>query len=88
MNNRTFEALAAGSIVISEPFEYLEEHPLGDFIHFAGSEDEVRDLLTRAQQDPEMKRHALAGQQYVLEHHTYVARARDFINLFQEVDEG
>ncbi len=88
INNRIFEALAAGAIVISDPHPALKRHELGEFVHFADSLDSVRQLLdslmTDSSRKEELKEQAKKGQQAVLSRHTYHHRTDQFVHLYHD----
>jgi hypothetical protein len=86
INNRLFEALACGAIVVSEQHAGLQRHELGQFVQFVGNQDEMRDFLAHLLScdeflDEQVAR-ARAAQEIVLKRHTYGERAREFVTLF------
>lgn len=88
-NNRIFESLACGAIVISDPFPRLMERRLGRYVQFVTSESETRRVLQRLFWDEQFRLErrtiARAGQAYVLDHHTYEHRVEEFIRLYESV---
>lgn len=82
INNRIFEALAAGAILISDRHPALEAHELGPFINFVDTSDQVRALLKSLPHAPVLRERARAGQKVVLANHTYRHRATEFLKLY------
>ena len=83
INNRIFEALAVGSIVVTERYPYLESHELGTYIRFAGSQLEVEEILRRTREDREFQKWARVGQR-LGSNHSYGARAAAFLRLYRQ----
>jgi Glycosyl transferases group 1 len=86
VNNRIFEAIAAGAVVISEPHPFLANHELGRFVHFTTGPEMVRDVLERLRVDPSLRELAAEGQRCVLANHTYRQRAEEFVRFFEELE--
>ena len=88
-NNRMFEALVCGAIVISDPFPWLMEQRLGKYLQFVTSESQARRVLQRVFWDEQFRLErrtiARAGQAYVLDNHTYEHRVGEFIRLYESV---
>jgi len=85
INNRIFEALAAGAVVISSPHAFLSSHELGRFVHFAASPEVVSDVLARLSCDGSLRELAAEGQRCLLANHTYERRAEQFVRFFEEL---
>ncbi len=84
VNNRIFEALASGAVVISDPHPFLSTHELGPFVQFAASAETVRDVLERLERDPSLRRLAAEGQRCAWANHTYRHRAEQFVRFFED----
>ena len=82
INNRIYEALAAGATVISEQYPELANHELGEFIAFAASEEDIVDLLIDIRNRRDFRR-TKRVQQIVLERHSYDERAQRFLALYR-----
>jgi hypothetical protein len=83
INNRIYEALAAGAIVLSDPHEPLQLHELGASICFVENRGQATDLLEAIRRNPQpWKARSAAGQRLVLERHHYRTRADAFLTLF------
>jgi hypothetical protein len=85
INNRVFEALVCGAIVVSDHHSALQRHELGQFVQFVENQDEARDFLSRLLScdkflDEQVAR-ARVAQEIVLKRHNYRERAREFIAL-------
>jgi hypothetical protein len=85
INNRIFEAIISGAVVISDPHPVLGSHELGRFVHFASTADEVRETLQRTERDPELRALAEEGQRCALARHTYRDRAAQFVEFFAQL---
>jgi hypothetical protein len=85
LNNRIFEALAAGAVVVSDQFPSLRRHELGKFISFAETPAAARKLFAAIRDDPRFRERALQGQQVVLQRHTYRQRAEEFLAFYAEL---
>jgi hypothetical protein len=83
INNRIYEALAAGAVVISEPYPALANHELGEFITFASAEKDVMDALLEVRDMRESRLRNSQAQKVILERHTYDDRARKFLMLYK-----
>jgi O-antigen biosynthesis protein len=86
VNNRIFEAIASGAVVISEHHPFLAEHELGRFVHFSTGPDMVQDVLERLPADPSLRELAAEGQRCVLANHTYRQRAEEFVRFFEQLE--
>lgn len=82
INNRVYEVIGSGSIPISEPYKYLENSELGEFINFVNSKEEVQEILIKAKKDNAMKEKSYRGQKFVLSKHNYKIRAKEFIQFY------
>jgi hypothetical protein len=85
LNNRLFEALASGAIVLSEDFPALQSHDLGRYVLLAHNANHARDLLescasfdTGSCANPE-------GRACVLDRHTYHHRALEFLEFIRKL---
>jgi O-antigen biosynthesis protein len=81
ISNRIFDALAAGTLVISDPVEGLEDL-LGDAVPTFSDADELENLVRHflAERDDRAQR-VQQGMEHVREHHTFDARAARFTEL-------
>jgi hypothetical protein len=85
INNRVFEALACGAMVVSDQHSGLQRHELGQFVHFVETQGEARDFLSHVLScdkylDEQVARARIA-QEIVLKRHSYRERAQEFIRL-------
>lgn len=89
INNRIFEGLITGTIMLSEPNPTLSSCDLADYVNCVSTEEEARNFLSNLFSDEsimlEVKEKALAGQKVVLAKHTYTHRANDFLKLYEEI---
>jgi hypothetical protein len=84
INNRVFEALAAGATVISDEHPALRKHEIGEFVSFVSTEMDVKYTIKAASIDGNFKELGLCGQRAVLARHTYADRARRFLALYYD----
>ena len=89
INNRIYEALACGAVVLSDEFPALEFSDIGKAINFVATENEARSFLERFFCDnsfnEECHRRAKLGQQLVLNQHTYDRRADAFLSFYNHL---
>lgn len=83
INNRIFEALAVGAVVISDRHAALEAHEIGPYVNFVERPEKVEDLLASLVQTQALRKRAKEGELVVLAKHTYHQRAEEFIKLYQ-----
>lgn len=83
-NNRMYEALASGRILISEAYDFLEQSEFGEFIHFSNQKIQTTEILKQTSKDKKMKQLAEKAKKYILKNHTYKQRAKDFIEFSKE----
>jgi hypothetical protein len=84
INNRIFEAIISGSVVISDEFPLLERHELGRYVHFSVSSSHTKQLLG-ASSSPAFKSLAVEGRDLVLARHTYAHRAKEMLDFYEEI---
>lgn len=85
INNRIFEALMAGAVVISDQHPSFSTHEIGQFINVVKNKDEVQSIMQKVLESQELQIKASFGQEFVAKKHTYFQRARDFLNLYQSL---
>ncbi len=89
INNRIYEALACGAVVLSDTHPTLEESDLGNSINFVGNKAEAERFLGEFYSDrrfaDDCRDRARHGRALVLGRHTYQERAADFYSFYQEL---
>jgi Glycosyl transferases group 1 len=89
VNNRMFEALACGVVVLSDSHPSVEDSNLGQFLNFVSSQEEAQSFLDRFFSDKSFRlkcsERARQGAGYVLQSHTYRDRASKFLDLYREI---
>lgn len=89
INNRIFEALACGAVVVSDPHSGIQEHEIGQYIHFVKTEEEASAFIDQVLNDADFRAaqqtRARAGQELVLRSHTYRQRAELFELFYSEL---
>lgn len=88
VNNRVFEALACGAVLISDHFPALERL-FGDAVLYARQPGDVaahlRRLLTEPGGREELAARSARGQQLVASAHTWMHRLRQVFGLYDEI---
>lgn len=92
INNRIYEALACGAVVLSDPHPGLESSALGAGICFVHNQGAAAAFLDRFFSDAgfaqEWKARAGAAGELVLREHTYEERAARFIAFYRRLAAG
>jgi hypothetical protein len=82
INNRVFEALAAGACFISEPFAALQ-NTFGDIIFYSNNQEETKRHLQNILTHPDyFKAHRLAAMTFISRHHTYRHRVEEIMSFY------
>ncbi len=85
INNRIFEALACGAVVVSDPHPAIAASELGRFMHFSDTEEKVRESLQAVASNPSYRAQAKEAMTVIREKHTYHHRALQFLDFFSEI---
>ena len=85
INNRVFEALACGCILVSDHSPQLEDL-FGEFLLFANDSAGVAAAITRVIDDPDWANHRrVAGRTAILRAHTWAHRVVDMLSFYHEL---
>lgn len=85
---RRWEIPAFDTLLLCERLQIVEDNPLHDgehCVYYSGPDELQKKLLWWLERPDDLRRVALAGQKFVREHHTNVARARRLIEWVKEI---
>ena len=83
-NNRVYEVLGSGGLALCEKYDALKNSDLGKYITFVKDEKDFENALKNFD-SKENKKLRKEAQKYVLTHHNYDIRAKQFIELFEKL---
>jgi GT2 family glycosyltransferase/spore maturation protein CgeB len=84
ISNRVYDALACGTLVLSDAVPGLTER-FGDAVACFDSPDDLHELIDRLLADPhELRRRGELGRELVLERHTFAHRVDELLALLEE----
>ncbi len=83
LNNRVFEALGAGAVVVADGFPALRQHEVGAYVQAVESPAEAREILGGRRDMAVLREAAAAGREVVRKRHTYDHRVVEFSELYE-----
>jgi GT2 family glycosyltransferase/spore maturation protein CgeB len=83
-SNRLFDALACGTVVVSDELPGLEELFEGGVVTYSAPEDLQRTVARLLRDDEERRGRAVRGSAAVLGRHTFDHRAAEFLQILDE----